>query len=416
MQYIYGLDFGTTNSALAILDLSTGEIVQTFTEKSVLFFPKKSKREHQAFVGTQAMEQYLAYSLEGRLMKSIKAILPNTSFTQTNVYGVAYTAAQLMALVMEALKKQADAFLKQNITTVVLGRPVVFSEDRRRDEVAQERLLKAAHLAGFEQVFFQYEPIAAAFAYERHIKHAQTVVVGDFGGGTSDFTIMQLDPKRAGLADRTADILDKDGVYVGGDNFDSEIMWKKLTPYFGYGLQYPSNGKLLDLPIHYFRSICSWKAMNFFKARKIQNDLAFYHQATRFHPALERLITLVTENLGYGLFRAIELAKMELSHQNNAQIQFQQLNILIQELLTLEEFNQIIAKDTQKINQHFIQFLRKNRLRPQHIDGVFITGGSSLVKAIQDIFFAKFEASKIHSGDTFNSVVNGLAYSAYLFV
>ncbi len=416
-NYIYGLDFGTSNSALSILDIRTKEVVHTFIEASVLYFPQPltSRDPVIHFVGKEAVKKYVASAQEGRLMKSLKSVLPRTSFTHTYIYRQKYTAEELVALIISHLKKLADDWTGEEVTTVVLGRPVVFDEKRANDQLAQDRIRKAAQIAGFRDYFFQLEPIAAAFTYERHLQKAEKVLVADLGGGTSDFTVMQLDPNRAHSPHRKQDMLAKGGIHIGGDDFDSEIMWKHLVAYFGYGLQYKSYDKMLDLPLHYFRNICSWEEMNFFKNKKIKSDLEYYYFATGNNEAIARLMTLVGDNWGYALFRAIEQGKIDLSDQDVAEICFQAGNIDIQEEITIAAFSNTIQKDTQKIGNYLDQFLADTGLTYTDIDTVFMTGGSSLVRPIRKMIEERFGADAMQSGDNFNSVANGLAYCSVLF-
>lgn len=220
-RYIYGIDFGTSNSALAILDVGAHQVVKTISIPSVLFFPEQSS---EALVGRDAIEEYVASQMKGRFMKSIKRILPNSRFKDTKVGLKRYTAEDLVAFLLVALKAEADAWTGQSVTTAVVGRPVIFDEDPEKDALAQSRLAKAATLAGFEKFYFQFEPIGAAFTYESSLEGETQVLVADFGGGTSDFSLMRLNPARALQRDRSADMLAKGGIYIGGDSFDLSLI------------------------------------------------------------------------------------------------------------------------------------------------------------------------------------------------
>lgn len=193
-SYIYGIDFGTTNSALAVLNVETYQIEKIFTAPSVLFFPavQPNYETLDYRIGNKAIEQYVASQMKGRFMKSIKRILPNKSFTHTRIASKMMKAEDLVCMIISFLKKQADAYLKQEITTAVVGRPVVFDKQQEKDELAQQRLAKAVEQSGFKEYYFQMEPVAAAFAYEHSLQKEELVLVGDFGGGTSDFTLMRL--------------------------------------------------------------------------------------------------------------------------------------------------------------------------------------------------------------------------------
>lgn len=417
-RFIYGIDFGTTNSGLSILDTTTNEIVKTFNESSLIFFPEP-KLQHAPlayYVGEEAVNRYVASHMKGRFMKSIKRVLPRQGFTGTIVYNKKYKAEDLVCIILKHLKAKADEFVKETVTRVVMGRPVVFDEHPEKDQVAQERLLKAAQLAGFEEIAFQMEPIAAAFTYERTMTGEELVLVADLGGGTSDFTLMQLCPTKQKLANREADIVGQGGIYVGGDNFDSSIMWEKGTPHFGRGLTYKDFDTTVELPRSFFLNITSWEKMNFFNSIRLQNALDKFDYLTGRKPTFKNLIALVRNNLGYAVFQSIEQAKIGLSRADEVHFNFESNGIEINEPITIEEFSkQIIGEDVVRIQTYLLDFLDELKVKPETVDAIFMTGGTSLVKPIRTFTSDLFGATTIKSGDNFNSVANGLAYSWVLF-
>ncbi len=413
-RYIYGIDFGTSNSALAILDTTTNDLVKVISIPSILFFPEASGTH---FVGQAAIEAYVASRMKGRFMKSIKRILPNDRFRDTKIGLHRYTAEQLVSLVIAALKAEADAFLGENVVTAVIGRPVFFDEDPARDALAQQRLARAANLAGLTDCKYQYEPIGAAYTFERELPGETLVMVADFGGGTSDFSLMRLNPTRADLNDRKTDMLAKGGLYIGGDSFDSAIMWERGTPHFGRGLEYQSQpGKWLPLPVSFFQNICSWEKMNFFDSVKIRNDIEDYYHLTGKRQELLHLKTLVEENLGYKIFQQIEAAKIKLSTHKQANFTVNLDGIHFKEQIALEAFGkEIISGELDRIHNYWNSFLEREQIQASEIDLVFMTGGTSMVKPLRDRLAATFGSKKLRSGDDFNSVVMGLARSYRTF-
>ncbi|HXA02161.1 MAG TPA: Hsp70 family protein, partial [Cytophagaceae bacterium] len=377
-KHIYGIDFGTSNSVLVALNTSTREIVKVNSQSSLIYF----QDAQNIFIGNQAIEKYISNNMKGRLLKSIKTLLPQSAFTFTYIFGKKYAAEDLVCLILEYLKSEADQYFGEEVTELVLGRPVVFSEDEECDKLAEKRLLMAAKKAGFKKIWFQYEPIAAGFLYEHSLDEPEMVLIGDFGGGTSDFTLMQLDKNKIHLKERRGDILKTGGVHIGGDDFDAEIMWNKFTPYFGYGLKYDSYGKMLDLPVHIFRTICEWEQMAFLKEGKIRKQLDNYYQYTNKNPALQRLMSLIDNNLGFSLFQAIERSKINLSGKEKSHINFSQANIDIQEKLDLPEFNEFIREEIKKIDDFLSKFLEDAGIESNKIDHVFITGGTSCSAAV----------------------------------
>jgi len=414
-KYIYGIDFGTSNSALAILDIETREAVKLFTVPSLLFFqePKERGQFTKVAVGQDAIDQYVQNRMNGRFMKSIKKVLPNKSFVDTRIGNRMYKAEDLVALILVHLKKLADDFLSEDIKTAVIGRPVVFDEAEDKDTLAQARLQKAAKIAGFEEIHFQLEPVGAAYTYERQIEKSELVLVADFGGGTSDFSLMRLDPAAKNLANRKSDIIGQGGIYIGGDNFDSDIMWHKGTPHFGRGVKEEfTPGKPLDLPLSYFQNICSWEKMNFLDTLRMKLSIEKSYQYSGKDYRVKNLQILISENLGYSFFKEIEKAKIMLTHENNAPLVFQKHGVEIDEKVSLSEFkDEIISQNLTKIEDYLDQFLEEKGIAKESIDVVFMTGGTSLIKPLNQIFKDKFGEDKLKSGDNFNSVAMGLAYS-----
>lgn len=414
-KYIYGIDFGTTNSVLAILDVATNEVVKLFTTPSLLFFPdaQNVKGPVAYMVGEAAVDRYVESRMQGRFMKSIKRVLPNKSFVDTKIFHQRFKAEDLVSLILIFLKQQADDFLQENITTAVLGRPVIFDEQAEKDRLAQERLSKAAALAGFEQVFFQLEPIGAAYSYERQIQKAELVLVADFGGGTSDFTVMKLNPGAINNPDRTGDMVAKGGIYIGGDNFDADIMWHRGTPHFGRGVKEQFEpGKWLDLPLTYFSNICSWEKMNFLDSVKWRNNIHKSYLFSGRDYRVKNLQTLIENNFGYSLFKQIEQCKFGLTNHNLANFAFEALDIKIQESISIEDFEcEIIHKNIHKIEVYLKGFLESQNLDLKNIDSVFMTGGTAYVRPLKDVFVRLFGAEKLKSGDHFQSVAMGIAYS-----
>jgi len=418
-KFLYGIDFGTTNSALSIFDEDEQKIIATITVPSILYFPleQKSRKEIKYFVGNSAITEYLKDGNKGRFMKSIKRVLSRTSFTETRIGENKFSASDLVALVLKDLKTKADNIIGYDCQKAVIGRPVFFDDDNMvKDDLAQQRLRKASEIANFTNIVFQYEPIGAAFAYEKKIIRKERVLVADFGGGTTDFTYIELDPTKKGTKDRRNDIIATGGIYVGGDDFDSSFMWERGTPHFGKGVLYElMPGKMLELPLAFFTNICSWEKMNFFNNQKIKNKLNSFYFSTGKNAKFKNLITLIENNLGYSIFQSIEKTKIDLSNLDNTCFIYSKMGIEINESISISQYNQIIQKDLSKITIYLDQFLIKNNITPKEIDSIFLTGGSSLVQAIKNLFKIRFPNTPVNLGDNFISVANGLAYSGYLF-
>lgn len=420
MDYLaYGLDFGTTNSAISVLgadgkarvlpiNLKGGQIL-----KSVLFFPYGSKK---VYIGQEAIEKYIASGMKGRLIQSIKSALADEKFTGTIINGEKRQLEDLIAYIVSFLKKKADELVKQKIDRIVLGRPATFSNDPKKEQLAREKLTLAAQKAGFREISFQLEPIAAAFHYEASLKQPETVLVADLGGGTSDFTLMNLSPHRIKLTERDSDILTTNGVYLGGDNLDARIMWKKVVKHFGAEAHYKSGSNMLHVPHRIIGSICDWRRLSFLRDDRVEQELIrMLLQSADDTEAIARLQSLIDNNLGFSLAQSVEAAKCKLSNNERTTISFSEDRISVSEEITRDEFEEAIQDELEKIRDCLDKLLSSSGLTPSSINTVFLTGGTSYVPAVKKLFEEEIGASKVVQGDAFVSVAAGLALSSKLF-
>lgn len=407
-MHVVGIDFGTTNSAVAVYFPETDQVVVGEYEPTVIFFEESNQPIYH--IGQQAVRKYVESGMQGRFIRSIKSVLHRKSFKQTYINGKRYYAEDLVGLYLDFLAEKAARIIGERPTKVVLGRPARFSPDPEADELAQTRLLKAAEIAGFTDITFQMEPIAAAFSYEHQITQPELVFVGDFGGGTADFTLMQLGPDRDDR-DRLEDIVGTNGVRVGGDDFDAELAWGKVVQHLGLGLQYDSTGrgKLLPIPPHHYRTFCRWE--NHFQLNTHQTVLEIekFHRWTHFHPQIGDFLKIIQQNLGYSLFRSIEGAKIALSAQATASIEFDQAGIQIHETVAQPEFARYITRQMKKLNETIVGLLEQTQVDPGVVDAVFLTGGSSAVIPVREVIASVFGKEKIRENDAFTSVARGLA-------
>ena len=423
MPVVFGLDFGTSNSALSanvdgqvtMIDIDrfndTGK-----TLKSVIYYDDESR---QFYSGQEAVNQYIENDAFGRYIQSIKSFLPDASFDKTEVGNKTYTLEQLIGRILRTIRERGEKTLGRPVDSLVLGRPAVFSTDPKCEALANQRLLKAAELAGFSKVHLQYEPIAAALAFENTLSPGEekTVLVGDFGGGTSDFTIIKA---KGGLSgekrDRKEDILALGGVYIGGDSFDSAIMWQKVAPYFGKEVRVKALYDDFTLPVSslILGKLKHWHQIPQLRHPKIEGILKdILHRADK-PELIKNLQGLIEDNYGYLLFQAIEESKCKLSAQDNALIQFKEGALTISEALSLEDFQGIIQGDVEKIEACVDDVMTQAGISPDEVDTVFLTGGSSHIRMIRELFIRRFGAGKIDDQNAFTSVAYGLGCSDYL--
>ena len=422
MQPVFGIDFGTTNSALSVYRNGSVEVVAVddgaagALMRSVLYF----NEEQEIFAGQEAIRQYVDDGATGRFMQSIKTFLPNTSFISTEVFGKLYTIEDLVALILKKIKARGEAYVGFPVESVVLGRPVVFSRDAAKDAVAEQRLEKAARKAGFKQIWFQYEPVAAALTFEETLPAGQenVVFIGDFGGGTSDFSVIRVRGGAFARSDRRSDVLSLGGVYVAGDKFDSQIMWDKVAHYFGRYARYRTLGKdeWVDIPRSIIATLCQWHRIPLLRARKTREHIRLIKRTTDDRPAIEHLENIINDNYGFFLFQAIEQAKCELSDQEQTTIRFTEHDLKISEEIGKEEFEVLNGENFQQIAACIDEVITRSGLSPAQMDTVFLTGGTSRIPHIQALFAERFGRDKLENRDAFTSVVHGLGASVPLYV
>jgi hypothetical chaperone protein len=406
-----GLDFGTSNSAVA---LATGEVLQLDRaadqpklSRSVLFFPEETG---ETLAGGEAIERYLQDNA-GRFIQSMKTWLPSTRFTRTQIRNRTLTLEDLIGTFLRNLRAQAGRASGLELDEVVLGRPARFSADPKTDAFAEQRLRRAAELAGFRKVSFVIEPIAAALAYEATLTRDEQVLVVDFGAGTTDFTLMKLGPSRRFKGDRRADVIASAGVYVGGDRFDAAIMKHKLLKYFGQGSTYEVGFKKMPIPTYVLGRLSSWNEMSLIREKSTRELIEMMLRTSDNQKAIEALHDLVMYNLGHRLYRAIEQAKIELSTKAKSIVRFDDERVQIAEPVTRVEFEAFGAPLIEELDGCTDALLEKVS-RPVKIDSVFLTGGSSQIPAVQRLFAKRFGADRIRTADAFTSVVEGLGRAA----
>ncbi|MDE2439304.1 MAG: Hsp70 family protein [Patescibacteria group bacterium] len=417
MPTIMGLDFGTSNTTLALSQGGDVRIVPINSSKldehtlpSVLLFEKGRK----FLVGQQAIEQYTQYeSREQRFLQSLKSFLPDTSFPGTTIFGKWFDLESLVALVLKTAKTIGEQYAGCNVESVILGRPVLFSDDDQNDKCAEERLGTAASKAGFTSTRFEYEPIAATLAYLNQLTDSseQIVLMGDFGGGTSDFSVMRINTNMSLThEEKRRRILAIGGIHIGGDTFDGRIMWEKVTPYFGRDIRFTE--QTLSMPRWIMYSLCEWHQIPFLRERKSLEIIRGIKSRANRPDLLENLEHLIRGNKGYAIFKAIEQAKKELSLKPETRISYRDQRLAINEAINRSEFEAAIETDIRKLRACVLEVIDNAGIRASDVTKVLLTGGSSFIPAVRRIFETICGKEKIVDIDAFTSVAHGLALSA----
>ena len=407
-----GIDFGTSNSAVAWADgvgLARALPLEgaATSMPTALFF---NTEDHTLHYGRDAVAQYLG-GTEGRLMRSLKSLLGSPLLHEkTVVDGHQLSFLEVIALYLKELRLRASHTLGHAPQRVVLGRPVHFvDDDPENDELAEATLRQAAHEAGFLEVSFELEPIAAAFDYERRIGRESRVLIADIGGGTSDFSVVRLGPDRIARADRTADVLASTGVHIGGTDFDQKLNLEQVMPLLGYRHIGPS-GREVPSPV--FFKLATWHLINLLSSpRALAEARALRPNYT--DPALhERLLRVLRARDGHRIASAVEAAKIAASTSRcEAPIDLPFLEPGLGVLLGADALAQHLAAPLARVVDSARRCVREAGLADGDVDSIYLTGGSSALAPFQSALALAFPALPLLEGDLFGGVAAGLAYS-----
>jgi len=420
-----GLDFGTTNSAVAIAEAAAPPRLAAFpaasgtrpTFPSVLYFEPRvgGIGQPSAHAGAAAIERYLASEHKGRFIQSLKTYLADRTFEGTAIGTQHYTLEKLIAIIAKQMSEQLGFTTWPHPRRIILGRPVHFSNppDPELDAFAAERLLTSIRLAGFDEIVFEYEPVAAAYAYEARLDRDERILIGDFGGGTSDFTIVSVGPGVRARGRRGSDIIGTDGVALAGDAFDKRIIRNLVAPRLGMGGEYLSPpDKFLPVPIWPYERLERWHYLSFLKSPQTLEMLERVQRTASTPERLEAFLLLIKHELGFQLHEAVQRAKFELSASTEAEFAFASGPVTIRKKITRADFERWIAEELAAISGCVDRLMTASGLAYGEIDRVFLTGGSSFVPSVRQIFFDRFGEQKVTGGEELTSVATGLALRA----
>ena len=410
-----GIDFGTSNSTAGVAGTGVSDGTGTLlaleggklTLPSVIFF--HAEDAHVSY-GRAALADYLA-GHDGRLMRSLKSLLGTAMMDDfTEVAGRAVMFKDLLATFIGELKRRAEQSAGQPFTRAVLGRPVFFvDDDAAADQRAEDTLRGIAMQVGWQEVGFQYEPIAAAFDYESTLSREELVLVVDIGGGTSDFTLIRLSPGRAQKADRKADILASSGVHIGGTDFDRALNLASVMPTLGLGSLLKSG---LQMPSSHYFNLATWHTINLAYTRKAAAQIADLQRDARDKTKLARLQTLVEERSGHWLAIQVEAAKIALSDATSTEMNLGRIAPGEHLVLHRPDFDGAINVLVSRVEATISRLLLDAGVTAAGVDTVFFTGGSSGVPLLRDRIAAVLGGARAVEGDRFGSIGAGLALDA----
>ena len=403
-----GIDFGTSNSVAVISDGGELKFVEfpdgRIGNPTVIYFPV-NRRDY--FIGSHGIETYfddLEHGLKGgRLMFSIKSLLPDAKFDHTLVANRGHlTPSDLCGGYLFKLKALAESQFERTFDKVVLGRPVDFSD------FAVDRLSGAARIAGFREVDFVLEPIAAAAAYASTSDSPELVFVVDLGGGTSDTCIVEVTKEQRLQINNSGAIKAVGGIRVAGDAFSARVFIEKLGPRFGAGSTYKSLGRELPFPVHIIQKLSHWSRVNLIRAAGDIGTIVDIIPYSDRPDDVKRLLHLVKDHLGYETYKAVEAAKIELSSEVDSEIRYSPLDL--REPLSRPEFERLCGDIFESIRHSILETCRSASIHRSRIDKVLLTGGTSQVPYIQQIVEDIFSPEKIMRPGFFSSVASGLGH------
>ncbi|HYZ64573.1 MAG TPA: Hsp70 family protein [Acetobacteraceae bacterium] len=415
MATVLGIDFGTTNSVVAGLDTTTGsswtvrfsalDAVHDVFRTVLCFWQDvvrgRSHLRHAA--GPAAVSAYLEDPLESRLVMSMKTYLGSSSFTSTNLLGRLWSLEQLVGLFLRDLLN-AGALDTAGLR-VVAGRPVRFAGENADDALGERRLRAAFAAAGMDTVEVALEPEGAGYRFTRSLASPATVLIGDFGGGTSDFSVLRFTPG----ATRAVDTLGRAGIGIAGDTFDARIMDRVVAPLLGKGTHYAPWGNKLPVPAEWYSAFARWHRLSLMRTPRMMRDIEEVRRTAEDPQALDNLRRLIEDEQGYALYRAVSDAKTALSTAESTLLHFEHDGFVLERVISRAEFEAWIAPDLARLNWVIDDALTDAGVTQAEVDRVFLTGGTAFVPAVRALFEQRFGVERLSGGGEFVSVAEGLA-------
>ena len=410
-----GLDFGTTNTVAAIVNAcNNAETIQfgngpeaASTLRSVIsFWREQESGSIRTEGGPWAIEHFIEFPGETRFLQSFKTFAASPLFDTTGIFGKRLRFEDILEAFFRTVLRHGGEPLQHLPKTLVLGRPVKFAGQNADAETARTRYEAAFTRFGFDRIVHVLEPVAAAYYYAQRLTKSANVLVGDFGGGTSDFSVLRFDG--AG-GDFRAFPLAHSGVGLAGDTFDYRIIDAVISPQLGKGSTYESWGKILTVPSHYFAAFAKWNELCLLKHSPAMRELKSLAKQSTDPAKLDSLIRLIEFGAIYSLYTAVSRVKTRLSTETEAELVFRDAGIDIRATVRRHDFEAWIKPDLDRIELCVAEALAAAGLDHSRVDKVFLTGGTSLVPAVQGIFDRLFGAARVETGDELLAVASGLA-------
>jgi hypothetical chaperone protein len=410
-----GVDFGTTNTVVSVSQFSedphlldfSAPVATTDVFRSALCFWEDDTASSGVAVeaGPWAIAEYLSWPQGCRFIQSFKSVAASSNFDRTAIFEQRYTFEALGRAFLGELARHADGELDDRKSRIVVGRPVAYAGGSPDPELARQRYDLMFDGFGTE-IHYVYEPLAAAFSYAARLTDEATVLVADFGGGTSDFSVVHI--KAPGAPQRFT-ALGHAGIGIAGDDFDFRLLDHLVLPLLGKGSEYRSFDKSLVIPGSYFADFSNWSRLALMRNRRTMEELKRLQRQAADPAAIARLIAVIDNELGYPLYDAIGRVKRSLSENQSATFRFSGAGLEIEAEVTRAMFETWIANDLARIEATVDTALLASGVGSGDIDHVFLTGGSSLISAVREIFARRFDAERVAAGGELTSIAHGLA-------
>lgn len=410
-----GLDFGTTNSVAALAGTGAAPVLVEFEgpqaagavfRSALCFWRNEDVRgEVEAEAGPWAIAEYLAYPQDSRFIQSFKSVAASGNFEHASIFDRRLRFEDLGRLFLDRLVAHAGGRLDSRPRRIIVGRPVEYAGAHPDPALARQRY--DGMFEGFgAEIHYVYEPLGAAFSYASRLARPATILVADFGGGTSDFSIVHM---AAPGSARRCTPLGTAGIGIAGDRFDQRILDRLVLPMLGKGGAYRSFGKTLEIPRSYFADFGDWSRLALMRNRRTMDELARLRTCALDPEAIDRMIAVIENELGYPLYDSVGRLKRMLSTEERAHFHFAGGGLEIEADVTRAELESWIAEDLARIEAVVDRALAAAGVSTAGIDRIFLTGGSSLIPAIRRIFADRFGPDLIASGGELTSIAHGLA-------
>ncbi|HMN46821.1 MAG TPA: Hsp70 family protein [Povalibacter sp.] len=415
-----GVDFGTSNTVIAVVDREGRSAVLPVPSRSgvaavlpsILCFRPNEQNAHERPVssaGADAIADYLARTGPARLVQSMKSFLGSRTFTETRMFSQVYALDDLVGTLLRHLYEATASQAVVTALPLVAGRPIRFAGTNPDDALAQTRLSQAFEFAGKAPDRFGLEPEAAAYAFARKVSGRHLVLVADLGGGTSDFSVVEVaaggvQPKIAPLA--------QTGIGIAGDRFDYQIVYNVVCPALGMGSEFRPEAKALPIPLWIYSNFSSWHQLSMMNNRQTLRLIGDILKTADDREAFEGLVHVIRNEEGFSLFQAVSSVKQALTSADVTQLRFKAGPVEIDRVVSRNDFERWIADDLAAVAATADEALTIANVKAADVTRVFLTGGSALVPAVRELFARRFGAEKLVGGDEFSSVAQGLALMA----